>query len=478
MLVSLTRVGPARQSLTKGVAVTGVDTGALLRSATLPGPPPSVPAAELRADGRAEGLLSVALPGAWLGTPAAREAAFGYLGAVLAALAGSARALGGALHAPGVRLAPTGPLPPLGGDLHGLATVDDAEQEVLGNLLRRHSPTLIALTGRVRVGGPADRVGSRRLADSREHLAARYLASTDPRHLHHVRAELRRRHGIADLLRMDVAPVPAGPGTPAETLVRCVDAQVSLADLRAQALLLGALALKARRTVRAGERERNVPQSVIEANRARAVVHGLRARFVPETTGGGSTGGRSTGGPSADPGRAQRTRPAREAARRLLTDLVPELRLLDATAEELLPLLAPVELPSFGLPGLRTQDLLLRTARQNSSSAALAQQAEYLLHDPRPGGELPAVLAQDSPGVLELLLSDWRRTLAEGVAPAAGAEPSARSDRPGSGRQGNRGNGNPRRQGRRPGHQEPGRGRTTGLPQDRRPDRPQRKDGA
>ncbi|MFG2693185.1 hypothetical protein [Kitasatospora sp. NPDC048407] len=453
MLVSLTRVGPARQSLTKGVAVTGPDTATLLRSVRLPGPPPSLPAAELRtderADGRADGLFGVALPGVWLGTPGAREVAYGYLGAVLSALADTARALGGALHAPGVRLAPAGPLPALGGDLHGLAVLDDAEQEVLCNLLRRHSPTLIALTGRARIGGPADPVGSRRLADSREHLAARYLASADPRHLHHVRAELRRRHGIADLLRMDVAPLPAASGAPAEALVRCVDAQVSLADLRAQALLFAALALKARRTVRAGERERNIPQSVIEANRARAVVHGLRARFAPEST---------------DFGRAQRTRPARDVARRLLTDLVPEFGLLDATAEELLPLLAPVELPSFGLPGLRTGDLLLRTAREGRGSGPLAQHAEQLLRDPRPGGELAARLAQDSPGVLELLLSDWRRTLAEGVAPAPRAR--EQSGRPRSPSQ--------------PGGRRPQGQRRQGQGQVRRPQNPnpRRKDGS
>ncbi|MFI6445882.1 hypothetical protein [Kitasatospora sp. NPDC050543] len=422
MLVSLTRVGPTRQSLAKAVAVTGVDALQLLRRPQLPPAPPSLPIVELVPDERTPELLHVRLPGVWLGTPGAREAGFGYLGAVLAALSGAARTMGGLLHPPGVQVnakaakaakaaGAEAPQPALGGDVHGLHTLDAAEQEVLANLLRRHSPTLIALTGRVRVGGPADLVGSRRLADSREHLAARYLASADPRHLRHVRADIRRRYGIADLSRMDIAPA-AGPAGDGEVLVRCVDAQVSLADLRAQALLFAALALKARRMVRNGEREFDVPQHVIEANRARAVVQGLRAQFVPEMS------------------KARTPRPlaAREAARRLLGGLAAELSLLDATAEELLPLLAPVELPALGLPALRTQDLLLRAARQGIP--ALAQQAERELYDPRPGGGLLAHLAQEAPGRVELLLGEWRRTLADGIAPAPRADRPQKPQRP------------------------------------------------
>ncbi|WP_405012181.1 hypothetical protein [Kitasatospora sp. NBC_01539] len=422
MLVSLTRVGASRQSLTKTLAVTGADVHHVLGSVALPAPPPHLPAARIAADERTPGLLGVSVDAAWLGTPAARDELFPHLGTVFAALAHGAHALGGVLHPPGTRIAPD-LQPPLGGDTHELLTLDTVEQEVLANLLRRHSPVLIALGGHGLIGGGPDRVGSRRLADSREHLAARHLASADPRHLHRVRAEIRRRDGIADLTRMDIAPVGDTDGTTPRVLVRCLDSQPSLADLRAHALLLAALALHARRMVRNGSREGSTPQRLVEENRARAVIHGLRARFVPS----GGTRGR-TGEPV----------PAREAARRLLDDLLPELSLLDATAEELFPLLAPLELPGLGLPPQRSQDLLVRAARDGR--AALVDVIGRHLTDPRPGGLLLRSVREGSPGRVDLLLDTWQAALTEGVSPrAAGtaAAPQAtrpRDDRPRDGR--------------------------------------------
>lgn len=423
MLVSLSRVGAARQSLTKTLAMTGADVRTLLESVDLPDHPAGLPPVVLRADERTPGLFGVRMEGLWLGTPAARDELFPYLGAVFGALARRARLLGGAVHPTAVRLGPADgpagsrPPAPLGGDRHELTAVDTVEQEVLANLLRRHSPVLIALAGRGTVGGPPDRIGSRWLADSREHLATRYLACADPRHLHRVRAEIRRRDGIADLVRMDVAPVGGEDGSPARVLVRCLDSQPSLADLRAQSVLLAALALHARRMVRSGRREANLPQRLIEENRARAVVQGMRARFVP------AAGAR---------GRAGAPVPARDAARQLLDELVPELSLLDATAEELFPLLAPLELPGLGLPPLRTQDLLALAAREGS--AALAARGELLLTAPQPGGVLLETVRRQAAGRVELLLDGWRTALADAVAPRA--RPATEPAPAGAGRQG------------------------------------------
>ncbi|MGX1540880.1 hypothetical protein [Streptomyces adustus] len=398
----MTKVGPTRHSLTKTVAVSGADVGAVLDGARLPAPPYSLQAPEIVPDAPGPGLLSIRFPDAWLGTSAARDEVYGHLADVLTALAASAHTRRATLHAPGVQLDADDPRPPLAGDPHAIRTVDDAEQEVLVNLLRRHSPTLIALTGRVRIGGPADRVGSRRLLESREHLATRYLAAPGARYLEHYRGELRRREGISDLLRMDVAPVAAQPDAPAAVVIRCIDAQVSLTDLRAQALLLDALALKARRMAAKGLRETAVPQRVIDTNRTRAVAEGLRAQFV--------TPGRQ----GADAGENTDTS-ARLAGRRLLRELVPELALLEATALELLPLLAALELPDLGLRPLRTQDLLGR--RGGRHPVRLRDQAEAELCDPRLGGALREALRETSPGRLELLLANWDGFLAEGAVP-------------------------------------------------------------
>ena len=403
VLVSLTVVGAARQSFTKTLAVTGVDARAVVDSARPPAEPPGL-RARTETDPRHPGLVRVALEGLWLGTPAARDEVFGHLVDRVAALADGARRLGGVLHAPGVSLGPSSP--PAAGDTHTLYVTDPAEQEVLVNLLRRWSPTLIALCGRGTVGTLPDRVGSRWLADSREHLTTRYLASADPRHLEHVRADIRRRDGIADLTRMDVAPVPGDGGGPGAVLVRCIDAQLSVTDLRAQAVLLAALALHARRKVRAGSREGNVPQSVLEKNRARAVTQGLRARFLPEGDRGVANGD---------------TVPARHSVRRLLDELLLPLGRLEATPEELVPLLVPAEGPDTGLPPLRSQDILSAAARRGPNELGAA--AGPLLLDARPGGLLLESLRQDAPGRVELLLGSWAHRLAR----------AEESRRPGSG---------------------------------------------
>lgn len=391
--MSLTRIGATRQSLWKAFVVSDAPADSILRSVSLPRPPAGAAPVRLTLDERVPGLCRAGLEGVWLGTPESRDESFRYLGAVFAALRDAARRAGGMVHAPGVRVGRAAPQ--FAGDLHALRVVDSVEQEVLVNLLRKHSPVLIAMSGRGLVGATPDRIGSRWLATSREHLATRYLASADPRHLHRVRAEIRRRDGIADLARMDVAP---GPGTAGETevVVRCLDAQLSLAEARAQALLLTALGLHARRMVKAGRRTGNVPQRMLEENRARAVIHGLGALFVEES------------------GRDQppRSLSAREAARRLLDELLPSLSLLDATAEELLPLIAPIEAPGLGLPPMRGQDLLARMARRNP--AAFPGLAEAELADPTPGGTILQTLRRDHPGRAELLLEGWRTALADG----------------------------------------------------------------
>jgi hypothetical protein len=392
VLVSLTVVGAARQSFTKTLAVTGSDAEAVVASAWPPAAPPGLEA-RTEADPHRPGLVRVTLDGLWLGTPAARDEVFGYLLAHVRALADAAQRFGGVLHAPGVSLGPSSP--PSAGDTHTLYVTDAAEQEVLVNLLRRYSPALIALCGRGAVGPLPDRVGSRWLADSREHLTTRYLGSADPRHLEHVRADIRRRDGIADLARMDVAPVPETATRPAAVLVRCIDAQLSVTDLRAQAVLLAALALYARRKVRAGNREGNIQQAILEKNRARAVTQGLRARFLPEG---------DRGAKPAD------TVPARESVRRLLNELLLPLGRLEATPEELVPLLVPAEGPETGLPPLRSQDVLAAAARRGP--AELTATADLLLFHAQPGGLLLDSLRRDAPGRVELLLGSWARRLA------------------------------------------------------------------
>lgn len=396
MLLSLTRIGATRQHLEKSVTISGADPAEVARRAARVGqfqPIPGTP-----------GLLAVRLPSHWLGTRAAREHAFSSLAAAISQLASAAASLGGTVLPTGIGLA--GQPAVLGGDRHVLDVLSPVEQEVLSNLLRVHVPALIALTGRcVTVAGmPRDRIGSRWLAGSRSHLATRFVASTTPEHLDRVKAELRRRDGVARLDRMDVLPDQAADGSPV-VVVRCLDAAASLAAARAHAIVLAALALRARRLVREGRRTGNAPQRLLEENRAKAVADGLRARFaVPD---------------QSWPGRQRQTAVlpqvgARNAVRTLLLGLCPEFANLDVTVAELAPVILPVELPSFGLRGVSTEGDWLAAAAAEGE-AALVRAAGAALTDTTLGGPLLRQASGAAPGRVSVVLDLWHAHLAQTV---------------------------------------------------------------
>lgn len=372
---------------------------------------------------RTPGLLTIRTPLTWMGGPEARDEAFAALGSATARLAGAAREAGGRLLPTAVTLgdAPAG----LGGDLHELEVLDASEQEVLCNALRRYAPVLIALAGRGIVGPglPADRVGSRWLVESTEHLAARYLASTSPRHLEHVQAEL-RRGGLSRLEQMDVAPVVYPDGT-RTVLVRCLDAQASLSATRACAVLLCALAVHARRLVRDGRREGNVSQRLLEENRARAIADGVRASFGLDSAKPGKQaapqqGRRSQDGrPEARRGASAEERPRRRAvlaARDLLTERRADIANIDATAAELAPLLVMIDLSGLGVAFQRADDVLRRWAE--GGPAALEARLLECLCDGGPGGPVVEELRAEHPGKISLILDSWRTALAAGPPPA------------------------------------------------------------
>jgi hypothetical protein len=291
----------------------------------------------------------------------------------------------------------------LGGDTHVIEVLSPVEQEVLCNLLRSHVPTLIAMAGRgiTSIGVRRDRVGSRWLTASRSHLAARYLASTAPAHLDRVKAELRRRDGVARLDRMDIAPGQTADGTLVVT-VRCIDAAASLATARAHAVVLAALALRARRLVREGRRTGNTPQKRLEENRARAIADGLRARFVVENQAGRNRPGQE---------KTVRQVGARDAVRGLLLDLCIEFANLDTTVEELAPVILPVELPRVGLRRVASEGELF-AAWAAKGEATLVHATRGGLEDPAGGGPLLRHSAEAAPGRVSVMLEIWRSNLA------------------------------------------------------------------
>ncbi|MET8543984.1 hypothetical protein ABZW03_25535 [Kitasatospora sp. NPDC004799] len=283
--------------------------------------------------------------------------------------------------------------------------VDEVQRELLCNLLREHSPTLIALTGRQLYG--ADGVpsgGSARLSRATDQVTTRYVASFSPQHLDRVRTALRQEERLARLEAMDVNPLGEAEFDAAgDVTLRLVDGQVSVSSAMAHALLVQALAMRARELARTGRRIGAVPQPLVERNRARAVAHGLAAGFETEQHGGDRRteqrgggdrrtdrrGGR-TGGPAAD--RPPRTVPAARAASALMRELLPYFRQLDATADELGQLFTGLELSGGGGSGrggfVRNEnDLLARWRGYDPRLLGAEQLADglgrpgWLLHD-------------------------------------------------------------------------------------------------
>ncbi|MEV2224517.1 hypothetical protein AB0E01_32225 [Nocardia vinacea] len=389
------------------------------------------------------GLFTAGIPMMWLGTRPARDEAYDVLARSMRQLAELARATGGVLAAPGLGTAKYPAV--LGGDTHVLEVLSSVEQEVLCNLLRTQVPALIALFGRgiTVAGAPRDRIGSRWLAGSRSHLATRFLASTAPEHLERVKAELRRRDGVALLDRMDVYPAQESDGT-MTVVVRCLDSAATLAGVRAQALLLAALAMQARRMVRDGRRVGNAPQRILEDNRARAVADGLRARLVIDDKKPVPRGRSGPTARSADRPAGSRAEPrmwsARDAARAAVRAAAVELRNLDADAAELAPVLLPLDLPDLGVKRRATEVDLLAQWAASGDSELLGRSLDALT-DSTVGGPLLARLNGDAPSQTSIVLGSWRTRIAQARAEQGGGQhrqgrPNKRSQ---PGRQGQRG---------------------------------------
>ncbi|WP_152603701.1 hypothetical protein [Amycolatopsis rifamycinica] len=396
MLVSLTRVGATKQGIEKAFTVLGADPATMARafesvSLDVRGTPLGV----VPVSG-SPGLFTLRVPPVWLGTRRGRDEVFSGLAAALAELCRVTARTGGVLVPPGVAVGDHRAV--FGGDVHMIEVLSPVEQEVLCNLLRGWVPALIAVAGHglTSVGRSPDRTGSRWLATSNSHLATRFLASTTPEHLERVKAELRRRDGVARLDRMDVAPGVRADGTPV-VLVRCLDAAATLAGTRAAALLLSALALHARRLVRDGRRTGHAPQRMLEENRARAIADGLRARFAVEDS-------RATGR------RNRHRRAARDAVRDLLREVVVEFGNLETDVAEIAPLLMGVDLPGLGVRAeISERGLLARWAV--SGEETLVSECRRALGDATPGGPLLAHLNAEVPGRTSVVLGSWRERI-------------------------------------------------------------------
>ncbi|MFF4387229.1 hypothetical protein OG365_03555 [Streptomyces sp. NBC_00853] len=357
MLVTLYRSGPLRQRLAKGYTVIGrsrdrdrygLETRAAITARLLAKPPrlPVLPTGvplTLRPVPRAAAAVWIDTGQVVLHDQAMRRAVAGALAEAVAVVAGETQKAGGVLVPSG--WVPGGGDDPAGGlcaDLHSLEVVSDVQRELLCNLVREYSPSLISLTAR-QLHGPAyaSARGSARLSRATDQVATRYIASFSPQHLDRVRAGLKRNERLARLEAMDVNPLgEASLAAEGDVALRLFDAQMSISSAMTHALVVQAIAMRVRDLERTGQRVRSVPQPVLERNRSRAIAHGLAAQFDVEQ--------RSSAGGPAKPNGARTSTTAMvtagQAASAMLAELLPYFRQLDTHPYELSQIFLGLEL--------------------------------------------------------------------------------------------------------------------------------------
>jgi hypothetical protein len=279
MLVSIFRNGPLRVQLLKGFTLDGVESSAVAAACERAQLPPAG-TQPIRAvvDDRRPRVIWLDTGPMWQHTPSARDRSFAALGQATEWLADATRRLGGTLLPPGIRTEHGRPWREhVVGDRHLLEFGSETEREIAVNLFRQWTAAIIGLTGHAGVGpGAIGREGSRRLAESNDHVPTRYLDAGTRTHLGRLAAILERTEGLTRLSVMDIDPAP--PVTMDAIEVRMIDGQALLATTRAHSLLLQAIMLMARRMEREGQRVAPGDRRILERNRALAISSGLDTR--------------------------------------------------------------------------------------------------------------------------------------------------------------------------------------------------------
>lgn len=349
-LIQVYRIGPTKQSIQKGFIVNGSNIrNDLLRLSRTPSPG----LGRIRLDSKRENVLWIDTGMVWLHTARSREEQFRLLSEAIQEIAYAINRSGGTLMPAAVRTTPeTSWDNSLCGDRHFLEINDAVEKEVTCNLIRIHVPAIIAYSGRAGLDqNGLEGVGSRRLYNSQEHYAMRYLASLTPAHLKRVTQCLRRDDGVSNLDFLDISPL-TGASAPGNSIeFRFIDSQVYLSTVRAQAILIQALYLQARRLVRDGRRVGNPEQKYLERNRARAITKAMQARFEDEPDHRESV---QKGESSART--EKQSIPVQAAWLNLLESLQREFQILEVEYPEIAPLVLGTSLQQMGVAGLRNEN--------------------------------------------------------------------------------------------------------------------------
>lgn len=389
-LTKVFRPGAARQRLRKGYIVDDAGRGHALAKILAPGSRAQARASEfgLKLHGSAQAPNSFWIDTGliWLNQHDAREKLARAMHAVLREVSSSLADLGGRLLPSAVRLDGTLPWHQLVcEDGHFIETSCEREKTAFCNLLRFHLPELLALTGRAGAS-PAgvERVGSRRLSESRRHVPARAFASLsrEADYLDHVLKSLARDGRVEHMALLDIDPHveddSSGLAEDACVELRFVDAQLHVRTALAHALLFEALLIRARRITLEDKRVPHYPQSRFERDRARAIQHGLQARFTPRSPAESDDYPFST--PPEERGDAEAfLTPAPLRLLRLFDDLSFEFLALDAHYRHLAPIVLGLKLRQWGNLSVQNENDLLQSALGGASNRSAAEDIRDLL---------------------------------------------------------------------------------------------------
>lgn len=392
MLTRLYRYGPARQRIMKGFVVAessplsvGAAEGAVKRitlqvaqAAAHFLPRTSETTITLQTDHRWPATIWLDTGLVWLHTPAARANLFVLLSQAVRATAEAVKGAGGILLPNAVRPFASQPWYRfLCSDRHFLETESEVERAIFCNLLRCHLPVLIALSGHAGAGPEGvENIGSRRLAESTHHFAPHHFAAVSPAHLTRMAQFLRQEEGVPQLWMLDVNPRGDTRIGIEEVELRCIDGQMLLPTVRAQALLFEALLIRARRWAREGKSAPKCWQGGLNRNRARAISDGLQSRFEPEPELNAQN--------KRDPRNSVFLLSARVALLNLIEDLQYELQVLEAQYEEFEPLTLGITLRRLGKAALQNESDMLRLIQRQSRGQreVFIDRVAYLLSDP------------------------------------------------------------------------------------------------
>lgn len=178
-------------------------------------------------------------------------------------------------------------------DIHLVEVYDEGEIERIYNLYRQFLPELLAISTHSAVyGGEVQGYASLRMKVNPRSYLPHYIAQYSTRQLANLREMVRKEHGLEDLNQMDINPLVNEnilhqpqhsllTNTTAAIALRFIDAQCSFPFIRAQIILLQALAMYGRMLARKGRRLWHMHDEIIDENKALALQRGPTAVLKP-----------------------------------------------------------------------------------------------------------------------------------------------------------------------------------------------------